>query len=73
MASIDSKNPTLIVSYQIENSKKIYEELVQKFGADQVAYIPSKPSDPKELIDYQELVKKIYKDLADEKIKIAVS
>ena len=73
VASIDSKNPTLIVSYQIENSKKIYEELVQKFGADQVAYIPSKPSDPKELIDYQELVKKIYKDLADEKIKIAVS
>ncbi len=73
VGSVKDEGPTLIVSYHIENSQKIFDRLVEKFGKTKVVYIPSKPSDPEALLEYQEKTKQIYRDLAEGKVKIAVS
>ncbi len=71
--SVAADNKTLIISYHIEKSRQIYQELVNKFGEGQVAYVPSKPSKADEVKKYQKRVKKIYQDLADGKLKAVVS
>ena len=71
--SISVENKTLVISYHIEKSRQIYQELVNKFGEGQVAYVPSKPSKADEVKEYQKRVKKIYRDLADGKLKAVVS
>lgn len=70
--SIPNK-PTLIVSYHLDNASEIHRQLAEKFGADKVAYVRSKPSDPAELELYEKETEKIYSDLAEGTLRAVVS
>ncbi len=65
--------PTLVVSYHLDKSSEIYRQLVEKYGADKVAYVRSKPSDPKELETYEKETEMIYSELAEGNLRVVVS
>ena len=71
--SLPADKPTLIVSYQLDNSEEIFKRLKVKLGEESVAYIPSKPTSGEELLAYDMQVKKIYSDLAEGRLKAVVS
>lgn len=68
-----TENPTLIVSYHMNNSDRIYQGLVKRFGQEKVAYIRSKPSEGQELADYERESEKLYNDLAEGRLRAIVS
>lgn len=65
--------PTLVVSYHLDKSSEIYRQLVEKYGADKVAYVRSKPSNPEELEVYERETEKIYSQLAEGNLRVVVS
>ncbi len=67
------EKPTLIVSYHLDNSREIYDQLVERLGKDKVGYIRSKPSETSELAQYEKETARIYTDLAEGRLKAVVS
>lgn len=72
VGSIPDK-PTLIVSYHLDHASEIHRQLAEKYGADKVAYVRSKPSDQKELEAYERETEKIYSDLAEGRLRVVIS
>lgn len=66
------KQPTLVISYDIQSSEKIYYQLRKTLGK-KVGYIETKPSDPEKVKSYNSIVKKLYQQLADGEIDVLVS
>ena len=70
--SLKGKKPTLVLSYDINNSLKIFNRLSKTYGK-RVKYIPTKPSNYQEVTEYNIKVKKFYQQLADGEIDVLVS
>lgn len=69
---LQGKKPVLVISYDIDSSQKIFKRLKKTYGK-KVQYIPTKPSNPGDIIEYNKKVKKYYRQLADGDIDVLVS
>jgi hypothetical protein len=67
------EKPSLIVSYHLDNSREIYNQLVARLGKDKVGYIRSKPSEAGDLAEYERETARIYTDLAEGRLRAVVS